>query len=482
MYMPLVHTPAELAAMAGVKAAFDPRGLLNPGKVLPDGVCPPVAIKRAAEVDGFGGAEERADRIQEAFIELLGPGKVEATLIEGRGDGGVGGRPRTWLQPREEGEVAACLRLASERGWAVLPAGAGTWLHGGQPLGALDAVLSVAHLDGVVEYEPADLTLTAGAGLTLAGVDRVASQQGQWFPVDPPGTNEATLGGVLATASAGALSRAYGRPRDLVLGLRVVTGDGRVLRFGGRVVKNVAGFDMVKLAVGSWGTLGVITEACIRLFPRPASQTFVVARADRLEDLVDAAKRVAGSASIPSAVELFERPAAPDTRTEREAMLVARLDGPRERVAHEAALIGKLLDPLPFELLQSAEGLQGDLRSLEAGSELALCLTLPSAALGDLVSAIRLAAPAPHEFGPGVVVDALRGCARVALAAPESSGASPSDRVRRLSALRGRLETEGGGLTVSHGPDAFVRALGAWGGAECQSLPTSWPRPWSGSR
>lgn len=154
--------------------------------------------------------------------------------------------------------------------------GRGTWLDAGRPCNATER-LDLGALSGIVAYEPGDLTLTARAGTTLAEIARVTAAEGQWLTLDPHGSPEGTLGATMATASAGPLASAFGTPRDHVLGCEYVTGAGDVVRAGGRVVKNVAGFDLTRLVTGAWGTLGAITEVTVRLRARPAfDRTFAV--------------------------------------------------------------------------------------------------------------------------------------------------------------------------------------------------------------
>jgi glycolate oxidase FAD binding subunit len=146
--------------------------------------------------------------------------------------------------------------------------GRGGWLDAGRPVESADT-LSLADDDAITEYIPGDLTLTARAGATLASISKVTSAEGQWLALDPFGANTGTLGATIATGSSGPLAHAFGTPRDTVLGLEVVTGAGEIVRAGGRVVKNVAGFDLTRLFTGAWGTLAVITEATVRLRARP---------------------------------------------------------------------------------------------------------------------------------------------------------------------------------------------------------------------
>lgn len=144
--------------------------------------------------------------------------------------------------------------------------GGGTWLDAGRPVRS-DRALELRSLvpPAVVHYEPGDLTLTVSSTMTLAEIDRLVRAEGQWLALDPAGSASGTIGATVATASAGPLASAFGTPREQVLGVEVVTGRGEVIRAGGRVVKNVAGFDLTRLMTGAWGSLGVITEVTLRV-------------------------------------------------------------------------------------------------------------------------------------------------------------------------------------------------------------------------
>lgn len=161
------------------------------------------------------------------------------------------------------------IREAQASGIPLRIAGKSGWLHAGRPVAATET-LSMSTHSGVVDYVPSDLTITVRGGTTLAELTRVTGEQGQWFPIDPYGTDRGTIGATVATRSSGPLAHGFGTIRDLVLGVEVVTGEAKVVRGGGRVVKNVAGFDLVRLMTGAWGTLGVITEVSLRLYSLPA--------------------------------------------------------------------------------------------------------------------------------------------------------------------------------------------------------------------
>ena len=177
-------------------------------------------------------------------------------------------RPVAAVLPQSVDEVSVVLAAACQQRAVVVPWGGGTAMALGNLPRAYDLALVTRRLDRIVEYEPADLTFTAQAGVTMAALARELKRHGQSLPLDAP--EEATLGGVLATGVFGPRHHAYGPTRDWVLGVRVVHADGRATKAGGRVVKNVAGYDMTKLYLGSLGTLGVIVEASLKVTPLPA--------------------------------------------------------------------------------------------------------------------------------------------------------------------------------------------------------------------
>jgi glycolate oxidase FAD binding subunit len=160
---------------------------------------------------------------------------------------------------------------ARARGGPMRIVGRGAWLDAGAPVRAERTLDLTAH-SGIVEYVPGDVTLTALAGTTLDEIARVTGSERQWLALDPFGSSDGTLGATVATAASGPLAHAFGTPRDQVLGMEVVSGGGDVIRAGGRVVKNVAGFDLTRLFTGSWGTLGAITEVTVRLRAMPAAE------------------------------------------------------------------------------------------------------------------------------------------------------------------------------------------------------------------
>ena len=195
----------------------------------------------------------------------------------------------TVTSPATDTETADLLRVAGEEGWRVLPRGAGIgpWAFHvddahderfPRTIEAPDLIISSKDMTEIVIHEPGNLTVCVRAGVTLGAIQSAVSAERQWLALDPPGGSEITLGGVVATGVAGPLRAQYGRPRDHILGLTLVDGKGRVLSLGGGVVKNVAGFDLVRLAAGSSGALGMITQITLRLHPRPEEDRTLIWR------------------------------------------------------------------------------------------------------------------------------------------------------------------------------------------------------------
>jgi FAD/FMN-containing dehydrogenase len=152
-----------------------------------------------------------------------------------------------------------------------VPAGGRRWFSS-----TANLIVSTRRLNRIIEHEPADLVAIAQAGVTLTDFNAKLEENGQWLPLDPPDDGRATLGGVVATGIGGPQQFGYGRPRGSVIGMKVVRADGRMIKAGGRVVKNVAGYDLCKLFTGSYGSLGIITELNFKLRPRPACEATVI--------------------------------------------------------------------------------------------------------------------------------------------------------------------------------------------------------------
>lgn len=201
----------------------------------------------------------------------------------------------------ELGEVVAC---AYRNQWQILPTGNGSKLGWGGVAKHIDLVVSTQRLNRLVEHAVGDLTVTAEAGMKFYDLQAILAKEGQFLALDPAYPQHATLGGIVATADAGSLRQRYGGVRDMLLGLSFVRFDGQIAKAGGRVVKNVAGYDLMKLFTGSYGTLGIISQVTFRVYPIPdASQTVVLT--GTAENIAAATKTLLASALTPTAIDVL---------------------------------------------------------------------------------------------------------------------------------------------------------------------------------
>jgi glycolate oxidase FAD binding subunit len=197
------------------------------------------------------------------------PSELHRSLI-------LGVVPGVAVAPASADEIAAVLRFANEHGLSVVPAGGFTQQQTGNVPSQVDVLLHTSRLTAVDHYDPTDLTIGIGSGCTVAQLSAKVGADGLLFAADPALPERATIGGLLATGMIGPLRQGYGGLRDYCIGTRFVTGDGRKGKGGGRVVKNVAGYDLMKLLIGSQGTLAIITGASFKLFPAPRqTRTFL---------------------------------------------------------------------------------------------------------------------------------------------------------------------------------------------------------------
>ena len=247
-----------------------------------------------------------ADDAKDFTDKLKDAGLTVKTGDEAAGHSIDGMIPEIVVYPADLRELSLVMEEASREDVVVAPWGGGTSTTLGNPLERLDAVVDMSRLDRIVEHNPADLTATVQAGITLDNLQRVLGEHGQFLALDPPLPDRATLGGTLATGVSGPLKWQYGSPRDVVIGMKVVQADGRVTKSGGQVVKNVSGYDMSRLHIGGLGTLGIIAEVSLKLTPLPVNQATVVASYDTVRQSGDAGLDIFHSHVMPLALTMFD--------------------------------------------------------------------------------------------------------------------------------------------------------------------------------
>lgn len=275
--------------------------------------------------------------ILDKVTALLGPGAVL--------EAGTDRVPR--IAPGSPDAVALLLGTAHQEGWRVRLEGAGTWLQGDAPA---DLALTTRRLDRVLAIEPPDLTATAEAGIGLDQLRQQLADRGAWLAVDPPGLGGRTLGSVVATATAGPLRQGFGPIKDHLLGVTFVTGDGRMVQSGGRVMKNVAGYDLTRLQTGGFGAFGVIVLVHLRLRALPRSDTTYILEGSR-EELTQVGEDIAAAGLTPAALELVSPALARRDRW----VLGVRLAGSPALVASDEAGLGAAIGGGRFTPLRADE-------------------------------------------------------------------------------------------------------------------------------
>ena len=270
----------------------------------------------------------------EVAVALAGTGAVVSDASPADAVAGV--RPACVAYPGTVEQAAGVLRAAASLGMTVVPRGSGRRISWGPPPARCDVVADMTRMNHIIEHAAGDLVVRAETGVLLGQLSKVLTEKGQRLALDAPAA--ATVGGVVATGTAGPLRLRYGTPRDLLIGITVVRPDGRVAHSGGKVVKNVAGYDIGKLYAGSLGTLGLITEATFRLHPLAAMSAYVTRHYD---DAAAAAEAVLAAAASPlqTAAAEIER-AGPGAPVQVGVLLEGTPDGVSERADRMAALLG----------------------------------------------------------------------------------------------------------------------------------------------
>lgn len=365
--------------------------------------------------DAKPGAGALRPRLDTAAFPSLGPGQ----LRPGRDVDAIDDvLPQAVITAREPAHVLDTIAEARGKGLGIVPSGGATLLHIGAPPRHYDIRLSMTAIGNILEQNPEDMTVTCEAGVSLSRLQRSLARVGQRLAIDVAKEDRASMGGIVATNATGGLRHGFGLPRDLLLGLTAIDGCGRTLKAGGRVVKNVAGYDLVRLLAGSWGSLAILTELTLRTHPLPpAAATLVFEFVSPAE--LDAARSRLLAQPLPLAALDF----AVDTSGSTALwLLVARVEGTEEEVADQGDRVCAAVGREPADALEDWES------PAHVDAEGGLTLTV-TASPPALVAAVRSALDHLGETGTRLAHVSLRigghlgaGVARFHLAAAETGG------------------------------------------------------------
>jgi len=252
--------------------------------------------------------------------------------------------PAAVVFPRSTEDVSRCVQFAVSQSLPIVTRGSGTGLSGGAVPSSDSLVLCMTHMDRILELDPKNLVLRTQPGVTTLAIDEAAAQHGLFYPPDPGSMRISSIGGNVAENSGGLRGLKYGVTRDYVMALEVVMPDGRIARFGSACVKDVAGYSMKDLFVGSEGSLGIITEILLKLVPRPLARQTLLALYDRIEDAAETVSAIIAAKIIPCTLEFLDQTTAGCVEdyahvglpTDCAAVLLMETDGHPAAVADEA--------------------------------------------------------------------------------------------------------------------------------------------------
>jgi len=432
--------------------------------------------------DTVGGAlAARVRNIAGDTHVTVDPDRLDAWRVDGV-------RPGLWAVPADAEQVAALLTAAADTGAGVIPRGAGAHQHLGMPPARADLIVETTRLAGITDYTPADYVVAVRAGTRFRALQEALAANGQWLPLDPPGAADATIGGLVAANRNGPRRLLWGSIRDLVIGIRVALPTGEVIKAGGKVVKNVAGYDLGKLFIGSFGSCGIITDVTFKILPLPGEGVTVLVTVPSAAAAHGLTTAVMRSYLLPSALEA--------ANPEALAML-ARAAGLSLPSGTGASGTGR------WGVLLLAEGLEesrtrhiDEMRALTAAAGPDAALEVVSGAPHDALwrAVAEFPSPASHPGGvvfrvgtpitrwldvaaaaqaagtPSAAVLAHAGVGLTYVAAAPEKAVSLADALGRAaaagqSASEGTSEALGGYVVVEAAPTALKASLPVWGQA-----------------
>ncbi len=421
------------------------------------------------------------ETVQSELAGVVGDAGVTADLAACAAYAVDGQFPKWVVAPASSEEVAGLLRSAAAHNLAVIPCRNGTKLCIGNPPRRFDVALSLNRMNRVWHYEPDDLTVSVEPGMKLGDFQRFLGRRGLWLPLDPPGGPKASVGGILAANAAGPLRVAFGGPRDIALGVKVATTEGKIVKCGGRVVKNVAGYDLTKLLIGSYGTLGVVVEASLKLFPLPAERATFVFSLRNLDGARDLRRKLQSSPLEPLRMVVVDgldrdsllsdghpEPACTDRPVSQSVEVWIEVGGTAkviERYAREFEGLGRELGSAALRLespnAERAWERLSDLRGWAGQVNATVSILkaiLPIAATEEIIRHARQEA-INTKLQLASVGQTTVGVAYICVWAPEDSPVVPGlvDRLRQAS------EGSGGTLVIEQASPALKALFDVWG-------------------
>ena len=358
------------------------------------------------------------------------------------------------IYPNTQAELAEVITYAKQHKLGILPCGSGSKLHWGGAVKNVNLAVSTERLNQLIEHAVGDLTVTVEAGMSFAHLQQILTEKGQFLALDPAYCETATIGGIIATGNTGSLRQRYRGVRDQILGISFVRSDGKIAKAGGRVVKNVAGYDLMKLLTGSYGTLGMISQATLRVYPvSQASQTVLLT--GEKQAIATSTQTLLSSALTPVAVDLLSSQLLEKLNKNAEMGLIVRFQSLPESVNQQVT------------------------RLLEVGEKLGLTGEIYSQDDDNLWQQLKQLIWQPGEepkmickigVTPAEAVATLSQCqtlglihAGVGLGVLRWETVAPEIVPQKLSELRNWCNSKGGFLSILDAPAEVKQQLDVWG-------------------
>jgi len=377
--------------------------------------------------------------------------------------------PRFAIIPDTVEQVSQAVALANQQGLTLITRGGGSRLNLGGIPERFDVLLETTKLTRLLEHEAPDLTCHVEAGITLAELQAKLATKGQWLALDPSDAQQATIGGILASNASGPKRLRYGTARDMVIGLRVVQASGEIARSGGSVVKNVAGYDLNKLYIGSLGTLGIIVEANFKLQPYPTNERTLILTFSNAEDAMGTVIALTNSLLTPSAIELIDSNAASDmddffglTLPTNGYTLAVNFEGSTSSIARqldETQLLARKNDALLSDDLigKAQDEFWNIVREHTQGTITCKAIVLVSM-MGNYLKVIKQVCE-KHELEAAVVAHAGNGILYIELRPVDATfRLVEAIKELRLHALEAR-----GSMVIERCPSDLKRRVSVWG-------------------
>jgi glycolate oxidase FAD binding subunit len=404
---------------------------------------------------------------------ILGPdATLPGSVLESYAVDGI--IPQVAIRPANREGIVQTMTSAFSEKMTVSPRGGGTQSALGNVPNQLDVVLDLGRLDRILDFQPEDLTVTVEAGIALKSLQETLAQGGMFLPLEAPLSQRATIGGILATSSSGPRRFTYGLPRDWLIGVSVVSADGTETKAGGKVVKNVTGYDLNRLYTGSLGTLGVILEATFKLAPLPAHSQALAASFDSIYTAIKASRDLLNQPYCPQGVHVLSSEASQrlDDSNGYPALALAFFETPgakiMERRVQECSLIFHRAGTTKITTLSGSQYSSILSRLTDMGwsgdpePHLTIKASVPPSRVADMVEECRQ--DSPLGLSPGVLADVGFGIVRLFWwlgedleAVDESSTLAAIQRVRQLATARG------GSAIIELCPPAVKRKIDVWG-------------------